>query len=374
MPLIFDFDCTITKEHTFKKHCIEQARDINQYELGKEIGPDIIAKGIEEKLLHNEQQFSAIATHHNNPEFIAGIVSLILGQKLTLKKQQVSTTSAQVALNIYQVENSNKPFLISYIPYKEYSKTLSTLIGKNEQITLIRNTWIKAQLIDKNTKINFYDDDSNNVALACDLSYLNVRQVKVKYGIFTIAAMYASSKIEPTGDELTSEDSIKTTPEIEHSDDESEQNSSNKTANALSNPDSQLFQDYLSKIGKKANHLLQNGHTKAARAAEQLHESLTEHLVDLNSDKLSLEQFKRICHESIVEAHKELDKHRGWSELLGNVSAFILGLVIGGLVKGVLNTINKKSFFFVSNTNSAELLDETDKCIQSLCSSESPIL
>jgi hypothetical protein len=72
----------------------------------------------------------------------------------------------------------------------------------------------------------------------------------------------------------------------------------------------------------------------------------------------SYQTFENTCNKLIDDAHVELDKHRGWSELLVNLAIGILTVGAGLLVKGVINLAMNKSFFHVHQTKSSELLDD----------------
>ena len=69
------------------------------------------------------------------------------------------------------------------------------------------------------------------------------------------------------------------------------------------------------------------------------------------------------CLDAIKTAHKELDKHRGWTEILGNLAIFIFGFGFGFIAKGFYNMANDKPFLFFTKTSSAEMLDDTEKSV-----------
>ncbi len=183
MPAIFDFDCTLTKDHTFNDHAIERALPAqNQYTLGQTEGKKNIKNGVDVVLNHDEQDLSAVATYHNNPEFVAGNISAILKKELTLvdtiRKTIVNAGSSEkteIAINIYKVVGIDKPFLISYLPHKgnAFQSAMRILENKNAQISAIREFWLAKGFIKGTDNIDFYEDSSTNFNAAKSLDYIN---------------------------------------------------------------------------------------------------------------------------------------------------------------------------------------------------------
>jgi len=183
MPAIFDFDCTLTIKHTFSDHAIERALPAqNQYTLGQAEGKKNIKHGVDAILNHDEQDLSAVATYHNNPEFVAGNISAILKKELTLvdtiRKTIVNAGSSEkteIAINVYKVGGIDKPFLISYLPHggDEFQSAMRILENKNAQIEAIREFWLTNGFIKRTDNIDFYEDSSTNFNGAKSLDYIN---------------------------------------------------------------------------------------------------------------------------------------------------------------------------------------------------------
>ena len=183
MPAIFDFDCTLTITHTFSAHAIERAQPAqNQYALGQTEGQNNIKHGVDVVLNHGKQDLSAVATYHNNPEFVAGNISEILKKELTLvdtiRKTIVNAGSSEkteIAINVYKVVGIDKPFLISYLPHKgnEFQSAMRILENKNAQISAIREFWLTKRFIKGTDSIDFYEDSCTNFNAAKSLDYIN---------------------------------------------------------------------------------------------------------------------------------------------------------------------------------------------------------
>lgn len=181
MPAIFDFDCTLTIDHTFSNHAIERALPgQNQYTLGQK--EQNIKRGLDSVLKHDELDLSAVATYHNNPEFVAGNISVILNKELTLlytiRKIIVNADSSEqteIAMNVYNVAGIDKPFLISYLPHEgdEFQSAMGILRNKNAQISAIREFWLTKGFINSTDDIDFYEDSSTNFNGARLLDYIN---------------------------------------------------------------------------------------------------------------------------------------------------------------------------------------------------------
>lgn len=111
---IFDFDQTLTKFHTFRV----RRRPINSstydrnahYQLAKIDAASQKKEKIENYLVHNDSQISAIAAYHNNPAYIAGFVSAILNLDLDFEETLVSQDTPRIALDVYTVKGQKYPF------------------------------------------------------------------------------------------------------------------------------------------------------------------------------------------------------------------------------------------------------------------------
>lgn len=207
MPAIFDFDCTLTIKHTFREHAIENARFAqNQYFLGQAKGKENIKHGVDAILKHDEQGLSAVATYHNNPEFVAGNISAILKKELTfvrtIRKEIHNAGSLEktiIAINVYRVEGIDKPFLISYLPHEgdEFLSAQYILKNKNAQIMAIRQFWLKEGLIKPTDTIDFYDDSRQNFDGATSLDYINGHLVTGSSKVHLVETSYKAA-IKPS--------------------------------------------------------------------------------------------------------------------------------------------------------------------------------
>ncbi len=113
-------------------------------------------------------------------------------------------------------------------------------------------------------------------------------------------------------------------------------------------------------ISDKASTLRDDGHSEAAKEATELHKKLTEHSKTYfaNPTKETYLDFKEQAKKAIKEAHKELDNHRGWKRVLGNIGLAILGI---GVLYLAAVLINRNVFF--NKTDSSEKLDSLEKLI-----------
>lgn len=174
----FDFDQTLTKRHTFAQFGLDdepnEETKAKSFKEGQEQARGNKKTGIAEHFFHDNNHLTAIATYHNNPDFIAGFISGLLDKEVTLLKTVLSETKPTTAINYYTIAGEEAPLLISYIPaYKTFNETLSELQGKNEQITHLRKTLIEDKLIDEGNIINFYDDTKENFEKAKALPNIN---------------------------------------------------------------------------------------------------------------------------------------------------------------------------------------------------------
>jgi hypothetical protein len=107
-------------------------------------------------------------------------------------------------------------------------------------------------------------------------------------------------------------------------------------------------------IATKAAKLRHDGYITAAEKAEQLHTNLSLHSKTYfdNPTKEAYGSFYNKTKKELETAHQELDKHRGWKRVLGNIGLAILGF---GVIYIAAVLINKNMFF--NKTDSAEKLD-----------------
>lgn len=201
MPAIFDFDCTLTKSHTFQSYAIEIKKNLSKeecYDEGQRAAMHNIKEGVQAVLMHDSQNLSAVATFHNNPEFVAGNISAILKKELTLVdtvRKKIKTAhpiKTEIAINVYKVEGVEKPFLISYIPFegKDFSLAINILSHKNAQINAIRDYWVQNGSIKETDVIDFYEDTEKNYEAARALDYINGHLVSQSTSVHKVIASY----------------------------------------------------------------------------------------------------------------------------------------------------------------------------------------
>ena len=339
MPSIFEFDETISRTHTFTDYCIDSAVDLNaQYDLGKKTGQTNLKKDVEIFFNHDENELCGIVTFHNNADFVAGNIATLLKKELTLVDISSSSSQPKIAINHYQVEGLDKPLLICYLPHfgEEHTKALNELGNANRQIKFLRQTWIEKNLIERTSTINFFDSSIKNHQSARFVPYVNSFHVLPKDDSFVLTKPYYYATIN-------------------------EQRPTNI----------EQFDAYLTEIRDKAQQLKKDGHVDAALVADELYKTLFAQFDSLyfgtmGSKYIELPEFKANCSKAIEEAHLELDKHRGWKELLGNIALSIFTLGVGLIVKGIYNVSNDKPFLFFGNTASGQLLNNTEEFIDSM--------
>lgn len=332
MPSIFELDETLSKTHTFREYCLDEAEElVNQYELGKTIGLTNIKNGVNAFFKHDEQNLCGIATSHNNPAFVAGNIASILHKDLNLIETNYSQTKPVIAINQYKIAGLDNPFYISYLPQvgDEFQEARRELGNNNRQIHFLRQTWIDKQLIQRTATIDVYQSDFKNHLAAQNLNYVNGHDVAHSFD-FKIDGNFkaADTKLDPI-----------------------------KAAE---------FDEQLTTIRKKALLLRKNGHKTAATAADQLYSSLSKGFDAVYFGTMQLEEFQDNCNQAIEEAHSELDKHRGWKDVYANIALFFCTLGLGFVAKGIYNVCNNKPFMFFTKTDSAQILDNYNESVASI--------
>ncbi len=126
----------------------------------------------------------AIASHHNNPDFIAGYLEVLLGKPLTpITEEPKLSGEPQVAIKRFQIAEQAEPLCICYLPDVEpqayQAKRAALDNNKNHQIQFLRETMGLVifrpedpfrlepgnELASENDiehRVTFYDDDANN--------------------------------------------------------------------------------------------------------------------------------------------------------------------------------------------------------------------
>lgn len=107
---------------------------------------------------------------------------------------------------------------------------------------------------------------------------------------------------------------------------------------------------------------------KAVKAINILHKGLIREKTTYFQDPTpeSYVTFKQNCDGLITTAHKSLDKHRGWSEFLINLTIGIVTVGVGLIIKGAVNYAMNKSLFFAHQTESSKTVDNVSEHINKM--------
>ena len=127
------------------------------------------------------------------------------------------------------------------------------------------------------------------------------------------------------------------------------------------------FNEQLLILQKKSEELIKAGHQKAGDAALELYNTLLSTSEQYFDGKLDKQSFKTACDQAMAPARRELEKHRGWKEFLGNLALAIAGLGIGYLVAGVINkAVTGRFCLYQPQTDSAKKLDAIEEVTNKL--------
>lgn len=124
----------------------------------------------------------------------------------------------------------------------------------------------------------------------------------------------------------------------------------------------QQFLSLLDKIKIKELDLRDRGYAVAADRAKELHGLIQEKHSDLIEGKIDNPTFKRDCIDAINQARPELEQHRGWKQILGNLAFAIVGLGILYVAAGLINKAVTGSFLFFK-TESAKKVEQLEGAI-----------
>jgi hypothetical protein len=152
---IFDFDQTISIHHTF--HNREHSPEDN------------IKSGVEKLFLHDDNNIAAIATYHNDPNYVKVYVEKLLGKTLTFKTVE---DGKHHKVSVYEVQGEDTPLIISTLQPTNFNKHLGAMrpTGKNVQIMAVLEYLAKGGVDYKASTIQFYDDSENNFKQASKLN------------------------------------------------------------------------------------------------------------------------------------------------------------------------------------------------------------
>jgi hypothetical protein len=320
---IFDFDLTMTNGHTFEAYSLDMffgADPSVMYEAGKNIGKKLLKTGV--PFEHDAAHVSAIATHHNNPALLAGFVAHMLGKELQLV-ETITSEEPKVAVNVYQIVGVARPFLISYIPDQEndFEPKLLQLGDKNHQIKFLQQILQQQGQLTESAVIDFYDDTETNCLAARQIPEVNTHWVNKHNPHFSI---------------LKSHKSLVLTEFAEL-----------------------FFKEQLRIVKEKADDLQQwYPDSAAAVAANKLYIDLDRYTQAYFSGNMDGATCKTKCTLALGDAHKELDKHRGWKEVFANLAIAVGLLGVGYLAIGLYNVCKNRDFMFYKvKTDSANKLD-----------------
>lgn len=118
---------------------------------------------------------------------------------------------------------------------------------------------------------------------------------------------------------------------------------------------------FLQKIQAKEQVLRKNGHTGAADCAQVLYETVETQLKEL-TEKKDISNFKQNCTQAIEIARPELEKHRGWKQVLGNLALAVVGVGVLYVIAGLINKAVTGNFLFFK-TDSSNKIDKLEQLI-----------
>lgn len=122
----------------------------------------------------------------------------------------------------------------------------------------------------------------------------------------------------------------------------------------------------LDAIRVKGEQLIAKGHVKAGQTARNLVSTLEREAERFFKRESSTVEFKSIYETEISKARVELEKHRGWKRVLGNLAIALGTLVVGFIVAGSIHKATTGRFLFFNNTRSKLMLDTLDSVTETL--------
>jgi hypothetical protein len=184
---VLDFDQTITIGHTFSENSLDShmQKGLDTPDKSLQAGIDDakhnIKAGIHKDVIpfkFSAEAFFSIATYHNNPDFIMGYLSALLGKKITAAKT-TTADNGNIALRECIVEGFETPLLISYIPKTgaQFQEAMAKLHGKNEQIGMITDALKSKGIMKELEPFDYYDDSKANIDAAVAVPYVTAHQV-----------------------------------------------------------------------------------------------------------------------------------------------------------------------------------------------------
>lgn len=116
-------------------------------------------------------------------------------------------------------------------------------------------------------------------------------------------------------------------------------------------------------LEEQSRSLLRRGHiheyTLAAKLAVNIRKEIDIYLthVDKPTEENALAQLKINCGKYIEKVTPDLEVHRGWKQILGNLAACIAGLGVGYAIAGIINKLTTGHFFFFNQTKSMKAVN-----------------
>jgi len=123
------------------------------------------------------------------------------------------------------------------------------------------------------------------------------------------------------------------------------------------------FLTRLNAIKIKERSLRRNGHVSAADKALALHTKIFEAYSKLEHGEIDLERFKDKCTRAIDSARPELEQHRGWKQVLGNLALAVIGLGVFYVAALIMNKATTGRYLFFK-TDSAQKVDQLEESLQ----------
>ena len=186
--IVFDFDQTLTKIHTFSTRSLdatyEGARAEDHIREGSTDAHANLKEGLKDStsplFSFEADHLFCIATYHNNPDYIAGYLQVLLGKTIMPSVEPTKYSHGDdIAIKNYDVDGSDKPLLISFIPQvgPAFGAARRRLTGKNEQICFLEEILQSKFLMEPGALINYYDDDPVNIEKAMALPHVRAHRV-----------------------------------------------------------------------------------------------------------------------------------------------------------------------------------------------------
>lgn len=127
----------------------------------------------------------------------------------------------------------------------------------------------------------------------------------------------------------------------------------------------QYFLSQLKEIRTKRYDLILKDHHSAASCAEQLYTTIKSGHKYLTDGTINIQSFKQLCTQAINTHRPELEKHRGWKQLLGNLALAVAGMGVLYCVAGLINKAATGRFLFFK-ADSTKKIEQLERSIESM--------